>query len=122
MVLSESNFLLYAMHHYQNPQCLSLKEFEADIKAITYVKKLLSRKTEDPATHRLCLNHIITLFNVFGEAARNMLFFRIAREDWGRLATYLLFINQMPERIVEFGISIVDLPLDVSIITELRKL
>lgn len=122
MVLSESNFLLYAMHHYQNPQCMSLEEFEADLKTITYVKKLLSRKTEDPSTHRLCLNHIITLFNVFGEAARNMLFFRIGSEDWGRLATYLLFINQMPEQIPEFGISTIDLPLDQSIITELRKL
>jgi hypothetical protein len=49
------------MHHYQNPQCMSLEEFEADLKTITYVKKLLARKAEDATTHRLCLNHIITL-------------------------------------------------------------
>ncbi len=122
MVLTERNFLVYAMHHYDNPQCLSIEEFESDLKIITYVKKLLSRKTDDASTHRLCLNHIVTLFNVFGDAARNMLFFKIEREDWGRLATYLLFINQMPEHLPEFGISIVDLELDETIINDLRKL
>ena len=41
--LNESNFLLYAMHHYDNPQCHSLEEFEEDLKKILYLKKLLSR-------------------------------------------------------------------------------
>lgn len=122
MVLNESNFLLYAMHHYNNPQCVTLEEFEADLKIITYVKKLLSRNTEDASTHRLTLNHIITLFNLFGQGARPMLFLKIEREHWGRLATYLLYINQMPERIPELSINTVDLKLDGSIITELRKI
>lgn len=122
MVLNESNFLLYAMHHYNNPQCVTLEEFEADLKIITYVKKLLSRNTEDASTHRLTLNHIITLFNLFGQGARPMLFLKIEREHWGRLATYLLYINQMPDRINELNISTIDLKLDASIITELRKI
>jgi flavorubredoxin len=28
--LNDSNFLLYAMHHYDNPQCHSLEEFDED--------------------------------------------------------------------------------------------
>lgn len=122
MILNEGNFLLYAMHHYNNPQCVTLEEFETDLKIITYVKKLLSRNTEDASTHRLTLNHIITLFNLFGQGARPMLFLKIDKEHWGRLATYLLYINQMTDKVPELGLSLFDLKLDDTIITELRKI
>ena len=37
--LNEGNFLVYAMHHYDNPQCNTLQEFEEDIKKFLYLKK-----------------------------------------------------------------------------------
>ena len=30
--LTNDNFVLFAMHHYDNPQCHSLEEFEEDLK------------------------------------------------------------------------------------------
>ena len=51
---------------------------------------------------RLVLNHIIVLTNVFGnEAAATLLLFKIEREYWGILKTFLQFLkitdeNELP--------------------------
>jgi hypothetical protein len=43
MFKSESEFLQYAMHHYDNPQCSTVSEFEEDLKKFLYLKKLFTR-------------------------------------------------------------------------------
>jgi hypothetical protein len=46
---------------------------------------------------RLVINHIIVLYNVFGvEAATRLLFFKMVKDDYASLKTYLLFLNYMP--------------------------
>ena len=76
--LNESNFLLYAMKHYDNPQCQLIEEFEEDLKKFLYLKKLLARYSRDnELKERLILNHIIILYNLFNDAATNMLFYKI---------------------------------------------
>jgi hypothetical protein len=121
--LSENNFLLYAMNHYDNPQCHSLAEFEEDIKRFLYLKKLISRyKNNTELRERLILNHIIVLYNVFGEHATRMLFFKIEESHWDTLVTFLLYLNRMPEEIAEYNIVLSDVKLDEVIISELRKI
>lgn len=121
--LTESNFLLYAMHHYDNPQCHSLEEFEEDLKKFLYLKKLFSRyKNNDELRERLILNHIIVLYNIFGEAATRMLFHKIDESCWSALATFLVYLERMPETIAEYGIVLSDLQLDDTIIQTLRKI
>jgi len=119
MVLTESNFLLYAMHHYQNPSCVTLEEFEEDLKRLTYIKKLLARADKNV---RLLLNHIIIFYNVFGDAATRLLFHRVDKEQWGSLATFLLYLDRMPDEIPEVGLKTSDLRLNTTVIDELRKL
>ena len=121
--LTEANFLVYAMHHYDNPQCHSLQEFEEDLKKILYLKKLLSRyKNNNELRERLILNHIIVLYNIFGEATTNMLFFKIEESCWDSLITFLVYLDRMPETIPEYGIILSDVTLDEYIIANLRKL
>jgi hypothetical protein len=121
--LSENNFLLYAMNHYDNPQCHSLAEFEEDIKRFLYLKKLISRyKNNTELRERLILNHIIVLYNVFGEHATRMLFFKIEESHWDMLVTFLLYLNRMPEEIAEYNIILSDVKLDEVIISALRKI
>ena len=43
MKLTESTFVLYAMKHYDNPQCTEMTEFEEDMKRFQYLRKLFSR-------------------------------------------------------------------------------
>lgn len=119
MVLDENNYLLYAMHHYSVPSCPTLEEFENDLRLVTYIKKGLANPEQN--TRRL-LNHVITIFNCFGDAALHMLFHRIEKEHWPALITFLLYISRMPDEVPEYGISIVDVKLNEKVIQELRKL
>jgi hypothetical protein len=121
--LNESNFLLYAMHHYDNPQCHSLEEFEEDLKKILYLKKLLSRyKNNGELRERLILNHIIVLYNIFGDAATRMLFYKVEESCWDVLVTFLVYLDRMPETIPEYGIILSEIKLDETVIATLRKI
>jgi hypothetical protein len=121
--LNENNFLVYAMHHYDNPQCHTLEEFEEDLKKILYLKKLLSRyKNNDELRERLILNHIIVLYNIFGEAATNMLFYKIEESNWDVLVTFLVYLERMPEALPQYGIKLSDVKLDEKVIATLRNI
>lgn len=121
--LNESNFLIFAMHHYDNPQCHSLQEFEEDLKKFLYLKKLLSRyKNTGELRERLILNHIIVLYNIFGENATKMLFYKIDRSCWDTLVTFLVYLDRMPETIPEFNIILSNIILDETVIGILRKI
>jgi len=120
--LNENNFLLFAMNHYDNPQCHSLEEFDEDLKKFLYLKKLITRyKKDGDLKDRLILNHIIVLYNVFGTQATRMLFYKIDKTYWDGLVTFLLFLGHMPETIPEYGIILSDIKLDEKIIAVLRK-
>lgn len=122
-ILNENNFLVYAMHHYDNPQCHSLEEFEEDLKKFLYLKKLLSRyKKDGELRERLILNHIIVLYNVFGDAATNMLFYKIDESHWSVLITFLVYLERMPEEIPNYSILLSDYMLDERVISSLRKI
>ena len=100
MNLTESTFLLYAMKHYDNPQCTEMSEFEEDIKRFQYLRKLFSRYRQDEdLKERLILNHLIVIFNVFGPQATNMLFMRL-HEYHEYLKPFVLYLNYMPELLV----------------------
>jgi hypothetical protein len=121
--LNENNFLLFAMNHYDNPQCHSLEEFDEDLKKFLYLKKLITRyKKDNDLKERLILNHIIVLYNVFGVNATRMLFYKVDKDYWDVLVTFLIFLGHMPESIPEYNIILSDIKLDEKIIAVLRKL
>jgi hypothetical protein len=121
--ITEQNFLQIAMHNYDNLNCTSLVEFEEDLKRFRYIKKLFVRYKETGIIkERLIINHLIILHNIFGVATTELLFFKIDKQYWDILATFLLYLNQMPEEIPEFGIKLVNMHLDPVIIDVLRKI
>jgi hypothetical protein len=121
--LNDNNFLLYAMKHYDNPQCHSLEEFDEDLKKFLYLKKLITRyKKDGELRDRLILNHIIVLYNIFGPSATRMLFFKIDRDSWDVLVTFLLYLGHMPDTLPEFNIILSDIKLDETVISVLRKI
>jgi hypothetical protein len=121
--LNESNFLIYAMHHYDNTQCYSLIEFEDDLKKFLYLKKLISRyKNNADLKERLILNHIIVLYNLFGEATTKMLFYKVDEDCWDILVTFLVYLNRMPETIPEYDLVLSEIILDEHVISTLRKI
>jgi hypothetical protein len=123
MILNEDNFLVHAMNHYDNPQCQTIEEFEEDLQRFLYIKKLFSRyKNSGELRERLVLNHIIILYNLFGEELTNMLFFKIDEEYWPQLATFLVYLERMPEFVDQISKKISDIELDNNIVSALRKI
>ena len=122
-MLTEDNFLQYAMHHYDNSQCYSLEEFNDDLKRFLYLKKLFNRyKNECDLKENLILNHLIVIYNIFGDEATNMLFFKIEKEYWDTLVTFLVFLNRMPEELPQYKLKLSYVKLDEYIIQILRKI
>ena len=95
--LNEETYILFAIKHYENPHCVTRDDFDEDMKRFKYLKRLLKRYVRGGAlrTH-LIINHLIILYNVFGEAATPLLFFKFEREYWCLLKTLLLYLNKYP--------------------------
>ena len=90
---------MFAIKHYDNPQCEGEKEFQDDLKRFKYIKRLL-RKYYDTGVlkERLLLNHLIVLNNVFGpDACATLLLYKIQKEYWPALKSFLLFLNILTE-------------------------
>ena len=97
--INSSNVVMYAIRHYNNPQCEGEKEFEDDMKRFKYIKRLL-RKYHDTGIlkERLLLNHLIVLHNVFGTTACvTLLLYKIQKEYWSVLKSFLIFQNSITE-------------------------
>lgn len=124
--LNDENFILYAMKSYDSPNCI-MSEFEEDLKRIKYIKRLIKRyKATGELKERLILNHIIILSNVFGtRPAVRMLFYKIDKEDYDILKTFLLFLNYMPDIIYGIRNSNIhssDITIDVFVGKKLRSI
>ncbi len=104
--LDETNFLLYAARHYENPQCYDTIEFYDDLKRIKYIRRLFNIYQESgELKERLILNHIIILYNVFGVIpATRMLFFKLY-EHKEQLKPFLVFLNFMPLSVINITLQ-----------------
>lgn len=96
--LNEKNFLIFAIKNYDNPQSVSKEDFDRDLNHFKYIKRLLKKykKTGELKTH-LLLNHFIIVYNIFGEAATAMLFFKTEQDLWDVLKSFIMFLNRLPE-------------------------
>lgn len=97
--ITRENWQMYAIKHYDVPNLDSEQEFYEDIKRFKYLKRLFRKyKATGELKTRLIINHIIVLQNVFGvEAACTLLFFRIEKEFWPLLKTFLVYLNYVEE-------------------------
>ena len=96
--LNESNYMLFAIKFYDNPQAVTKEDFEDDLKRIKYIKRLLKRyKNTGELRVNLILNHLTVLFNVFDEAAVPLLFYNLEEDLWSYLKSFLVFLNRLSE-------------------------
>ena len=124
--LTDDNIMIYAVKAYDRPDCV-MSEFKDDMKRFNYLKRLFRRYRKiGEIRERLIINHLMVLYNVFGpEVTTRLLFFKMSKDDYSSLKTYLLFLNLMPERIIGIknkDISSVDIPVDNILVDVLRKI
>ena len=96
--LNEDNFQIFAIKNYENPQAITRDDFDKDLNHFRYIKRLLKRyKSSGELKVHLLINHFIILYNIFGEAATPMLFYKKEEDLWGIVKTFIVFLNRLPE-------------------------
>jgi hypothetical protein len=76
------------------------------------------KNTGELKTH-LLLNHFIVLYNIFGEATTPMLFFKIEKDLWSAMKSFIIFLGRLPEYPKS---TIHDIKVDVNCLSELYKI
>ena len=116
--LNDDNYLIFAIKHYDNPQAVTYEDFLNDMKKFKYVKRLLKRykKTGDLKSH-LLINHFIVIYNVFQDATTPLLFYKIEKELWSPMKTFIMFLGKLPEHPRSF---ISDIQVDIECLKQLN--
>jgi len=116
-ILTPETIDIFALRHYDN-RGASKEEFEDDMKRFKYLKRLFRKyETSKDLKMRLVINHIIILANVFGvDAATTLLFFKIEKNHWPLLKTFLVFLGYMPEN------DLIDTPIIHTIMGKLGQI
>ena len=117
--LNDDNYLIFAIKHYDNPQAVTYEDCLNDMKKFKYVKRLLKRykKTGDLKSH-LLINHFIVLYNVFQDATTPLLFYKIEKELWEPMKTFIMFLGKLPEHPKSF---IHDVQVDLECLKQLNQ-
>ena len=123
--LNNETFMMFAIKAYDKPNCI-MSEFKEDMKRFNYLKRLFRRyRKVDELREQLVINHLVILCNVFTpEIATRLLFFKMSKDDYSTLKTYLLFLSCMPEKVKGIkGQDIIssEIPVDMKIADKLRK-
>ena len=118
--LNEDNYIIFAIKHYENPQAITQEDFFEDMKRFKWIKRLLNKyKNTGELNVHLIVNHFMVLYNVFGEATTPLLFYKINKELWGVLKTFVLYLGRIPEYPKT---TIHDIPVDIECLKILNSI
>ena len=64
--LNDSNYIIFAIKHYENPQAVTQEDFHEDMKRFKYIKRLLKKyKNTGILKSHLLINHDFLLIQRF---------------------------------------------------------
>lgn len=96
--LNDKNYLMFAIKHYDNPQSVTVDDFMEDMKKFKYLKRLLKRYLKTGVLRvNLILNHLIILFNTFGDGTIPLLLYKLGEEYFPIVKTFLIYLDKYPE-------------------------
>lgn len=112
--INEDNFLLFAIRNHNNPEALTDQDLLNDLKLFRTFKSHLKKflKTNSHQKFNLCINDIIHIHNIFGEASVILIFFIIENEYYPYIKTFLKCLNFLPNEVEE---SLKKIPYDPTI-------
>lgn len=118
--LNEENFILFAIKNYENPQAVTEDDFYDDLKRFKWIKRLLKKyKMNGEMNIHLLINHFLILYNIFGDAATPLLFFKIDSEHWSFIKTVIIYLGRFPEYPKT---ELHNIPVDIECLSQLNKL
>lgn len=94
--------MIQAMRAYDNPHCFNLDEFLEDYNRVNYIKRILKKylKTGD-LKERLLINHLIILYNCFGDVANKIIFSILPHEFYSYIKPFLVLLKRDEEIIMD---------------------
>lgn len=116
--LNEDVFDLFAARHYYNPVCIDAEEFQDDLKRFKYVKRLLNRyRTTGELKEKLLMNHLVVIFNVFGNSAGlKMLEYKVDEHHWSALKPFLVYLK------IILNDQYTEIKMDQKVVDKLREI
>ena len=118
--LNEDNYVLFAIKHYDNPQAATKEDFFEDMRRFKYINRLLKKYHKGTEVKlNLLLNHIIIIYNVFGDAAPLLLFYKMERDYWSDIKAIMVFLNKYP--VLETS-SLKEIAVNECILEELKQI
>ena len=118
--LNEENYIIFAIKHYENPQAVTQEDFFEDMKRFKWIKRLLNKyKNTGELNNHLIINHFMVLYNVFGEATTPLLFYKINKNLWSVLKTFVMYLGRLPEYPKS---TIHDIPIDIECLKTLNQI
>jgi len=98
--LNKETWLLFAIRNYINSSSHTYEEFEEDLNRFKYIKRLFKRyENTGELKSQLILNHMTMLFNVFGDAAIPLLFYKTETLHHGVLKAFLFYVGKLPKEL-----------------------
>lgn len=117
--LNKDNYIFFAIQNYNNPRSSTKEDFYEDLGRLKYIQRHLKKYvTTGNVSLHLLLNHFIVLYNVFGEAATALLFYKSGQEYWSAIKTVLIFLNRYPSNPSQ---SLNSIPVDYNLFSQLKK-
>lgn len=117
--LLEEDLVKFAVKHYYSPLGkIDPEEFYDDLKRFKYIKRLVNRYLEtDTLSERLILNHLIIIFNAFGNyGAIRILGLKLDAEQWKIVKPFLEFLNYLRKN------QLSDIESDPKIVDKLKRI
>jgi hypothetical protein len=100
MKITKDNFDVLAIKAHQCIGCEGIEDILGDIAKFTHINKLFMKYISgDELNERLIMNHIVTLFNVFGSETIRFLFFKIKPEYYKALLPFLAYLNRLDKTV-----------------------
>tara|TARA_B100000900_G_C20412625_1_gene647501 strand:- start:243 stop:605 length:363 start_codon:yes stop_codon:yes gene_type:complete len=116
--LTEENLFLFAAKHYYNPVMGDIDEFYEDMNRFKYIKRLVNKYLETGnLSERLIINHLITVYNVFGiEPANRIVELKLDSTHWPVIKPFLIFLRYIDNQ------KYIDIPMDPKVVEKLRTI
>ena len=112
--LNEETFLMFAIKHYDNPGCTGISDLQEDLKRFVYLRRLLTRyENTNVLNERLIVNHLLVLYNVFNQAATDMIVYKLS-DLMPLIKPFLVLLNRMKDT------ELPDVFMDRTIVNKLR--
>ena len=116
--LNEDNYLIFAIKNYDNPQSLTQDDFYEDLKRFNWINRLLKKhKSSGTLNIHLLINHFIIIYNVFGDAATPLLFYKVDSQFWSILKTFIVYLGRLPEYPKT---DVHNIPIDINFLKQLN--